>query len=80
MHRSALAGFYSLEDRILLAVEAGTDILVFSNNSRMPEVSADEVHSVLLRLVQQGRLSPMRIEQSFDRISRLKRRFAGWKP
>jgi beta-N-acetylhexosaminidase len=80
MQRSAIAGYYSLEDRILLAVEAGTDILVFSNNTRLPELNADEVHSVLLRLVQQGRISPARIEQSFERIARLKQRFAGWKP
>jgi hypothetical protein len=53
-------------------------MLLFGNNSRMPEVSADEVHAVLLRLVQQGRISPARIKLSFERISRLKQRFAGW--
>jgi beta-N-acetylhexosaminidase len=80
MQRSTLAGNYGLEDRILLAVEAGVDILLFGNNSNAPELSADEAHAVLLRLVQQGRVSPARIEESFARISRLKQRFAGWKP
>jgi beta-N-acetylhexosaminidase len=79
MQMGAVAS-YSLEERILLAVEAGVDILLFSNNSRMPDVSADEIHAVLLRLVQQSRISPTRITLSFDRISRLKQRFAGWKP
>ncbi|MCL2123967.1 MAG: hypothetical protein FWH34_07720, partial [Desulfovibrionaceae bacterium] len=80
MQMGAVAKSYSLEDRILLAVEAGVDILVFSNNSRMPDVSADEIHAALLRLVQQGRVSPARIALSFERIRRLKQRFAGWKP
>ena len=80
MQMGAVAKSYSLEDRIQFAVEAGVDILVFSNNSRMPVLGADEIHAVLLRLVQQGRLSPARIALSFERISRLKQRFAGWKP
>jgi beta-N-acetylhexosaminidase len=80
MQRDAVAKAYSLEDRILFAVEAGVDILLFSGNSRMPDVSADEVHAVLFRLVQEGRIRSERIEQSFARISRLKQRFAGWKP
>ena len=80
LQMGAVAKAYSLEDRILLAVEAGVDILVFGNNSRMPELSADKIHAVLLRLVQQGRISPARIAASFVRISRLKQRFAGWKP
>jgi len=80
MQMDAVAKSYSLEDRILLAVEAGVDILVFSNNSRMPDISADEVHAALLRLVRQGRISPARIALSFERISRLKQRFAGWEP
>jgi len=77
MQMGALAS-YSLEDRILFAVEAGVDILVFCNNSRVPDVSADEVHALMLRLVQEGRISPSRIKLSFERISRLKQRFAGW--
>jgi beta-N-acetylhexosaminidase len=80
MQGDAVARAYSLEDRILFAVEAGVDILLFGNNSRMPDVSADEVHAVLLRLTQEGRISPARIEQSFARISSLKQGFAGWKP
>jgi beta-glucosidase-like glycosyl hydrolase len=110
MQDDALAGAYSLEERILFAVEAGTDILLFglgagasvaaavagrftdgagiatprhsgdSHKGRTLEANADEVHAVLVRLTQQGRISPARIEGSFERISRLKQRFAGWKP
>jgi beta-N-acetylhexosaminidase len=80
MQGDAVVKAFSLEDRILFAVEAGVDILLFSNSSRKPDVSADEVHAALLRLTQEGRINPARIEQSFERISRLKQRFAGWKP
>jgi beta-N-acetylhexosaminidase len=80
MQGDAVVKAFSLEDRILLAVEAGVDILLFSNKSRMPDVSADEVHAVLLRLTQEGRISPARIERSYERISRLKQCFAGWQP
>ena len=78
MQMEALAKSFSLEDRILFAVEAGVDILLFSNNSRAPDVNADEIHALLLRLAQQGRVSPTRIALSFERIRRLKQRFAGW--
>jgi beta-N-acetylhexosaminidase len=80
MQMGAVTGAYSLEERILFAVEAGVDMLLFSNNSRMPDMSADEIHAVLLRLVQEGRISAARITLSFERISRLKQRFAGWPP
>ena len=80
MHAGALARSYSLEERILFAVEAGVDIVLFGNTGRTPDVSADAIHAVLLRLVQQGRISPARIAQSFERISRLKQRFAVWTP
>ena len=79
LQMEAVAKFYTLEERILLAVEAGVDILLFTNNRRTQDVSADEIHAALLRLVQQGRISPSRIALSFERICRLKQRFAGWK-
>ena len=80
MRTGALARSYNLEERILFAVEAGVDIVLFSNTGPTPDVNADEVHAVLLRLAQQGRISPERIALSFERISRLKQRFAVWTP
>lgn len=80
LQMDAVARSYSLEERILLAVEAGADMLIFSNNTRAPEVTADRIHAVLSALVRQGRISERRVALSFERISRFKQRFAGWKP
>jgi beta-N-acetylhexosaminidase len=80
LQMGAVTVSHSAEERILLAVEAGVDILLFGNNSGAPEVTASEVHGILLSLAWEGRISRKRVELSFERVKKLKRRFAGWKP
>lgn len=78
LQMQAAAGQYSMEDRVLLAVNAGNDILVFGNNTPSgydPELPR-LVHATLVRLVQQGRIAPERIAASWQRIQAFKQRLA----
>ncbi|MGH6865828.1 MAG: glycoside hydrolase family 3 protein [Methyloceanibacter sp.] len=65
---------FSFEDRIVKAVTAGIDIVVFSNvKSEDPELGV-RVHEVIARAVREGRISRLRIEQAYGKIMLLKRR------
>jgi len=67
---------YSLEDRVIKAVNAGTDLLVFSNISlRDPELGP-KLHAIIADAVRDGRISRTRIEKAYGKIKLLKRRLA----
>lgn len=71
MQMKAISGRYGLKEAILLAVRAGVDILLFGNNLEwMPDLP-DQAFAALRALVDEGRLSPERIRQSWLRISAL---------
>lgn len=73
MMMGAIEDYYGLETAIFQAVNAGADILIFSNNGReyRPEIARQAV-DVILKLVNEGRLSPKRIQRSYQRIMSLK--------
>jgi len=70
----AIVKQFSLEEACVLAVQAGVDILLASNNS--PE--GDDPHlfhriyETLVKAVEQGRISSRRIESSWSRVLALK--------
>jgi len=75
MQMHAIAKHYPLEDAILLAINGGVDILTFSNNIQgSQERAADKVHQIIRKFVENGTISKERIDQSFTRIMKLKRR------
>ena len=58
------------------AVNAGTDLLVFSNVTlRDPELGV-KLHAIIADAVRNGRISRSRIEKAYGKISLLKRRIA----
>ncbi len=67
---------FSLEEACVLAVQAGVDILLASNNS--PEGDDPhlfhQIHETLVKAVEQGRISSRRIGSSYSRITALKER------
>jgi beta-N-acetylhexosaminidase len=76
MEMGAVSGTYPFEERVIKAVNAGTDLLVFSNVSgRDPELGP-KIHAVIADAVRDGRISRMRIEEAYGRIKMLKRRLA----
>ena len=74
MQMHAITKHYGLEDAIRMAILAGVDIMTFSNNiSGSDERTVDKVHSLIRGMVKKGVISAARIDESFDRIMKLKR-------
>jgi beta-N-acetylhexosaminidase len=74
MQMGAIRRHYGYEDAMLAAVDAGVDILAISNNVLYEEGVVSRTVQILQRAVAQGRISRVRIEQSYSRIQRLKQR------
>lgn len=73
MQMQAITKQYGLEDAIKLAINAGIDILCFSNNIQgSEERTVDKVHSIIRTLVERGQIKPGRIDEAFNRIIKLK--------
>ena len=76
MQMHAITKHYGLEEAIRLAVNAGVDVLTFSNNIQDSEDrTVDRVHSVLREYVTDGTISMERIDQSYHRIMDLKKKY-----
>lgn len=74
MQMKAIADRYGLEQAIRLAINTGVDVLLFGNNvSYDPEI-AEKANAIIRRLVENGSISPERIDQSYRRIMALKQR------
>ena len=75
MQMQAITKQYGLEEAIKLAINAGIDIMCFSNNIQgSEERTVDKVHSIIRTLVQSGQIKQERIDASFNRILTLKSR------
>jgi beta-N-acetylhexosaminidase len=67
---------YPLEERVIKAINAGTDIVIVSNvESQDPDLGV-KVHAIIADAMSDGRILRTRIEQAYDRIMLLKRRLA----
>jgi len=77
MQMKAIASNYGLEEAIKLAVNAGVDIMCFSNNILGVENRAvDRVHDVVRKFVNSGEIKKSRIDESFKRIMKLKKQIS----
>jgi beta-N-acetylhexosaminidase len=75
MQMHAIARNYGLEETIKLAINAGVDIMCFSNNiSGSEERTVTKVHEIIRKFVESGEISKARIDESFHRIMKLKYR------
>ena len=64
----AIATRYSREDAVALALEAGNDLLLFANQTiHVPDLATELVETILA-LVESGRITEARIDQSIERI------------
>jgi beta-N-acetylhexosaminidase len=71
MQLRAITDRFSLEQSIALAVNAGCDILLFTNNPRWDPDLPRTAHAALVRLARRGVISQERILQSWQRITKL---------
>ncbi|UZJ41347.1 glycoside hydrolase family 3 protein [Prosthecochloris sp. SCSIO W1101] len=75
MQMKAVSDHYSLETAILQAIDAGVDILLFANNSSYDPGIARKAISIIHSLVENGTISPARIDSSYQRITTLKQQY-----
>ena len=75
MQMGAIVRNYGLEEAIVLAINAGVDVLIFSNNMLYKDrVDPNEVISIIEEGVRDGDISLLRINESFRRIQNLKKK------
>ncbi|MGE5262675.1 MAG: glycoside hydrolase family 3 protein [Acidobacteriota bacterium] len=74
MQMKAITDHYGIDSAVELAIRAGVDILTIANNSIFDRYAAATTVAVIQRLVQDGKISAERIDQSYQRITRLKAR------
>jgi beta-N-acetylhexosaminidase len=73
MQMHAITKYYGLEKSIQMAIEAGVDVMIFSNNIQgSKDRTVHTVHGIIRSLVEKGKISPERIDESFQRIMHLK--------
>jgi len=73
MQMGAIVDNYGFEDAIVRAINAGCDILIFSNNGSVYDESVPyRAKEIILKAVKDGRISKARINQTYDRIMELK--------
>ncbi len=75
MQMFAIEKQYGIEESIRLSVNAGVDILCFSNNiTGSQERTVDKVHDIIRGLVGTGQIKMERIDEAYRRIIALKGR------
>jgi len=74
MEMKAITSQFGLENAIQSGIEAGLDMLCFGNNMSYDPHIGEKVMGIILRLVETGKLSESRIDESYRRILALKQR------
>jgi beta-N-acetylhexosaminidase len=73
MQMHAIAKNYGLEETVRLAINAGVDVMCFSNNIQGSDVrTVDVVHGMIRQMVAKGEVTAKRIDESYRRIIQLK--------
>ena len=82
LEMGAIRNYYSLEEVVILAINAGNDILVFSMNSAVSadaeqnslwNISPNKIIEIIEKAVLEGKISQKRIEESYSRITKFKK-------
>ena len=74
LEMGAIRQHFDLEETVVKAVEAGVDVLLFSNTAKSRLSLADEVRAILVAKAEADPAFRARIEQSYARIVALKQR------
>lgn len=74
MQMHAITKHFGLEEAIRLAINAGVDIMTFSNNiAGSDQRTVDKVHQIIRAMVEKGEIKRERIDESFERIMKVKK-------
>jgi beta-N-acetylhexosaminidase len=71
MHMKAISAEYGLKEAIWLAISAGVDVLLFSGNAGT-STTASSLVSIIRQLVNEGKITEERIDESYRRIMKMK--------
>ena len=74
MEMGAVRDAYSLEERVIFALNAGVDLLVFSNVKSRDTDLGVRLHEIVATAVRDGRIPRTRIGSAYERIAALKHR------
>ncbi len=74
MQMRAITDNYHLETAVLAAIDAGVDIMTFGNNLNFEEKITPRVISLIIKFIEEGKLSEKRIDESYRRIRKLEER------
>ena len=73
MQMKAISDEYGLEDAIAKAINAGVDVLMFSGNIQgVGSSSAKAITKIIRKLLKQGKISEQSINDSYERIMKMK--------
>jgi len=74
MQMHAITEHYGLEKAIELGINAGLDVIIFSNNIQNSEDrTVGRVHAIIKKMVEDGTIPLSRIDESYSRIMKLKK-------
>jgi beta-N-acetylhexosaminidase len=75
MQMGAISKLYDLETAVGLAINAGVDIIAFSNNLPFGRgAGGRRLHEIIMGLVERNIIPASRIEESYQRIMNLKQK------
>ncbi|MCF6351816.1 MAG: glycoside hydrolase family 3 protein [Cyclobacteriaceae bacterium] len=73
MQMHAITKHYGIEKALELGINAGLDVVIYSNNIKASTGrNFDYLHSLIKKLVLEGKIKQERIDQSYKRIMKLK--------
>lgn len=68
----AVTKTYPIEQAVILAINAGADLLLFGNQLVSQNQNPYEIIEIVAKSIQQGKINPDRIHESYQRIMTLK--------
>lgn len=74
MQMKAITAHYGLEESLMLALNAGADMLIFGNNLDYDERIAEKACALIKGLIERGAVKQERIEEAYRRVRQLKSR------
>ena len=77
LEMGAIRDHFDLGETVVKAVEAGVDVLLFSNTAKPRASLGDEVRAILVKKAEVDPAFRARIEESYGRIVALKQRIGG---
>lgn len=73
MQMKAISDNYSLENALVLTINAGADMLIFGNNLTVKPQDPEQIIDIIEAKVRSGVISPKRINEAYERIVALKK-------